>query len=60
MIARRKSASRDLVVTFEREGEPPVRITVSNGRRALMRSVDTLITTRELRAGDRLTIEAAE
>lgn len=60
MVARCKPASQNLVVTFERDDGESVRIVVVDGKRALLRAVATLIAYRELRAGDRLTVEAVE
>lgn len=49
-----------LVIQWEREGEEPVRIEVANGEKAILRAVTLLMTHRQLKAGDRLTILPAD
>jgi hypothetical protein len=56
-VTRRPDA---LAVVFERNGEATVRITVTDGDKAILRAVSILLERRPLQAGDRLTIEAAD
>jgi hypothetical protein len=60
MVARTKPEPDALVVTFERDGEEPVRITAANGEKAVLRAVAILLAHRKLHAGDRLWIKVAE
>jgi hypothetical protein len=48
-----------LVVVFQRTGEQPVRIEVADGEKAVLIAVKELLMRGQLRAGDRLTVEAA-
>jgi hypothetical protein len=59
MVARTRPEPCRLVVTLERDGEEPIRIEAPNGRSALLRGVGLLLSNDRLRAGDRLTVEAA-
>lgn len=49
-----------LVITFERDGEEPETLMAANGRQALTHAVGLIVTHRELQAGDRLTVTAAD
>jgi hypothetical protein len=49
-----------LVVTFERAGEKPDQRLATGGRQALGHAINLLIAHRELQAGDRLTVTAAD
>jgi hypothetical protein len=49
-----------LAVVFERNGEAAIKVAVTDGDKAILRAVSILLDRRPLRAGDRLTIEAAE
>jgi hypothetical protein len=60
MVARTKSAPAALVVTFERDGEEPVRIEVADGDKAVLRAVALLLAHRMLHAGDRLTVTTSD
>jgi hypothetical protein len=46
-----------LIVTFRREGEEPVMVSVPDGTGALRRAVELLLAHRGLQAGDLLTVE---
>jgi hypothetical protein len=47
-----------LTITFERRGEPTIRLAVPEGK-AMLRSVVLLLAQRDLRRGDRLSVVAA-
>lgn len=60
MVARTKRPLAALRITFERDGEEPANLVVTDGKKALLRALSMLIAHRELQAGDKLTITAAE
>ena len=60
MVARVKHEPDALVVTFERDGEEPIRLEAADGDKALLRAVAILLAHRKLHAGDRLTVEAID
>lgn len=60
MVARVRKEPDVLVVTFERDGEEPVRIEAADGEKALLRAVALLLAYSKLHAGDRLRVEAAD
>jgi hypothetical protein len=60
MVARCRRETGTLAVVLTRDGEPPERLQATNGRQALQHAVRLLLTHRKLRAGDRLTVEAAD
>ncbi len=60
MVARCWRKPRALAVVFQRDGQPPERLFVDNGRQAVTRVIALLIAHRELQPGDRPTVEAAE
>jgi hypothetical protein len=60
MIGRVKREPSGLTITFERDGEEPVLVSVTDGTGALRRAVEMLLANRKLQAGDRLTVEAAD
>jgi hypothetical protein len=60
MAARCKRETGTLTVVFTRDGEPLERLHATDGRQALQHAVRLLLTHRKLRAGDRLTVEAAD
>jgi hypothetical protein len=57
MAPRRKPG---LKVTFERDGEEPIRIEANDGKQAMLRATALLLANQELRSGDRLTVETAD
>jgi hypothetical protein len=56
MVARTRHGPDALMVTFERDGEDPIRIEAADGDRAMFRAVAILLAHRRLQAGDRLTV----
>jgi hypothetical protein len=60
MVARVKPDPGALVVVFERDGDPPVRVEVPDGHKALIRALILLLTYPKLQAGDRLLVESAD
>jgi hypothetical protein len=60
MVARCKPTSAALVVSFERDGDPPIRVEVPDGEKALTRATAMILMHGKLQAGDRLTVTAAE
>ena len=60
MVARTRPESDALTVTFERDGEEPIRIEAADGDRAMVRAVAILLAHRKLQPGDRLTVTTDE
>lgn len=60
MVARCRPDPARLVVVFERDGEPPIRLEAGDGRTALGHAVGILLARRALLVGDRLTIRAVK
>ncbi len=60
MVSRCWQKPQALAVVFQRDGKPPERLSVDNGRQAVTRVIALLIAHRELQPGDRLTVEAAD
>jgi hypothetical protein len=60
MVARVRREPDLLAVVFERDGEEPQRILAADPRMAAVTAVGMIITARELRDGDRITVTAAE
>jgi hypothetical protein len=60
MVARCKPSSPALVVTFERIGDEPIRVEVTDGEKAITRATAMILMHGRLQAGDRLTVTAAE
>jgi hypothetical protein len=60
VVARTRMEPAALVVAFERDGEPPVRLIAAHGQLAKVHAVNLLLAHRELLAGDRLIVMAAD
>jgi len=60
MVGRIRREPGLLAVIFERDGEEPERILAADPRMAAVTAVGLIITARELRDGDRITVTAAD
>jgi len=58
--ARRKPEPQALVVTFERVGEEPIRVEVTDGEKAILRATAMILMHGWLQASDRLTVTTAD
>jgi hypothetical protein len=59
MVARTLLDPDRLLVQFERDGEPLVRVQAIDGEKAVLRAVTLLLAHKRLRVGDRLSIVTA-
>jgi hypothetical protein len=60
VMRRRHRETGTLAVTFQRDGEPPESFQATDGRQAIAHAVRLLLEHRKLRAGDKLTVQAAD
>jgi hypothetical protein len=60
VVARCRPEPNALAVVFERDGEEMIRTEASTGDKAMLQAVILLLAAKTLRAGDRLTVSAAD